>query len=149
MMRKRGKIILLLAGLSLVSLACVVSYDLRSDRRATIVKVYADRAWTDTGIHIQSGDFLTIEYLAGRWSPWPGDSYDAIGSGGDPFCRCNALNGVSHAALLGRIGDGETYFIGNQFHHRMGEGGRLYLGINDVDLQDNSGSLQVEITVHP
>jgi len=148
MKMKRHAIYLLFAMLRVPLLACGVTFALPGARQSQIVEVYADQAWNDTGIAIRSGDLLTIDYLAGKWSPWPGDSYDAIGSGGDPVCRCNVLNGVSHAALLGRIGDQEIFFVGDQFHHRVGEEGTLYLGINDVDLGDNSGSLQVEVTIH-
>ena len=147
-MRRRTHTSLGCACSVLLSLACTVRFDLRGARTTTMVEVDADQAWNDTGIDIREGDLLTIDYLAGTWSPWPGDSYDAIGSGGDPTCRCNVLNGVSHAALLGRIGENEIFFVGDQFHHRVGESGRLYLGINDADLGDNSGSLQIDITLH-
>ena len=51
------------------------------------------------------------------------------------------------AALIGRIGeDGDPFFIGNDTGPiRMRAAGRLYLGINDDYLQDNTGSLRVVI----
>ena len=57
------------------------------------------------------------------------------------------MDGVSHAALIGRIEENQPFLVGSDYRHRVGEFGRLYLGINDVDLYDNSGSLEVEITV--
>jgi len=128
--------------------ACAFSYNLTSFDDPVIVDIAAYEAWNDTGVAVEAGDLLTIDYLGGGWSPWPGSQYDAIGSGGDPNCRCNVMMGVSHAALIGRIGGSEPFFVGDQFHHRVGESGTLYLGINDVDLGDNSGTLHVKIQIH-
>ncbi len=112
-----------------------------------LIEVYADQVWNDTNILVQPGDLLIIRYVSGLWSPWSGGSYDAIGFGGDPNCDCNVLKGVSHAALIGKVGDGTPFFVGKDFHHRMGETGRLYLGINDTRTSDNSGFLLVQVEV--
>ncbi len=58
------------------------------------------------------------------------------------------MEGVSHAALIGRIGDHEPFLVGERYHHSIGESGILYLGINDVDIYDNSGRLQVRIEIN-
>lgn len=112
-----------------------------------LIEVRADQAWHNTGVVLQPGDLLVIRYVSGLWSPWPGGTYDAIGSGGDPNCGCNVLKGVSHAALIGKIGEGNPFFVGANFHHRVGEAGILYLGINDTRTTDNSGSLFIEVEV--
>jgi hypothetical protein len=51
------------------------------------------------------------------------------------------------AALIGKIGEnGDPFFIGGSTQGiRVRGGGRLFLGINDDYLQDNSGSLRVVI----
>ena len=133
--------------LLLVSISCSFTFDLGQPDNNAIVTVEASEGWTETGIIVGSGDTLTIKYVSGTWSPWPGGAYDAIGSGGDPRCRCNVMDAVSHAALIGRIEDHQPFLVGEAYRHRMGETGQLYLGINDVDLYDNSGSLKVEVTV--
>ena len=52
----------------------------------------------------------------------------------------------SAAALIGRIGDSDLFYIGDDRSAiRIRGGGRLFLGINDDFLQDNSGSLRVTI----
>jgi hypothetical protein len=115
----------------------------------TTVRVEARQVWTDTGVQVRAGDVLIIAVPSGsRWSPWPGDEFDANGSGGDPLCRCNVLAGVSHAALIGRIGENDPFLVGDRFRRSMGEAGPLYLGINDVDVYDNSGTLDVVVEVH-
>lgn len=112
-----------------------------------LIKVHADQAWQASGISIEAGDLLIVRYVSGLWSPWPGGAYDALGSGGDPRCTCNVLQGVSHAALIGKIGESEPFFVGGNFQHRMGEAGMLYFGINDSRLTDNSGALLVQVEI--
>jgi len=131
----------------LLSLACIIPFNLGRISSSEIVEVHASDGWTDTGIVIGPGDLLSIHYIAGEWSPWPGGTYDAIGSGGDPNCRCNVMDAVSHAALIGRIGDNQPFLVGEVYRHVVGEAGVLSLGINDVDLDDNSGALEVEVQV--
>ena len=110
-------------------------------------QAFANQAWQDTGIKIQPGATLTIKYISGLWSPWAGGNYDGIGSGGDPKCSCNVIPGVSHAALIGKIGDGNPFLVGNSFTQKIGQAGSLFLGINDTRVSDNSGSLKVRIVV--
>jgi hypothetical protein len=112
-----------------------------------LIEVRADQAWNNTGIILREGDLLIIRYVSGVWSPWRGGAFDAIGSGGDPNCDCNVLKGVSHAALIGKVGEGMPFFIGEQFRLRLAEAGILYLGINDRRTTDNSGSLFVQVEV--
>ena len=133
--------------LFLMTMACSFSHDQGGSRDAEIMYVEAREGWNNPHIEVEAGDLFTIPYVSGRWSPWPGDKYDAIGSGVDPRCRCNVMEGVSHAALIGRIGDYEPFLIGERYHHSIGESGILYLGINDVDLYDNSGRLQVRVEI--
>ncbi|MCK5635257.1 MAG: hypothetical protein KAI06_09225 [Anaerolineales bacterium] len=136
-----------ISALILMTLACSFSIELGGSLDAEIINVEAREGWNNTHIEVEEGDLLTITYVSGKWSPWPGDRYDAIGSGGDPRCRCNVMEGVSHAALIGRIGDHEPFLVGERYHHSIGESGLLYLGINDVDLNDNSGHLQVKVEI--
>lgn len=133
------------AALIAATLGCVVDYRLGSRPESDVVRVHADRAWNDSGVDVGAGTRLRIDYLSGAWSPWAGESFDAIGSGGDPRCDCNRMAGVSHAALIGRLGDGEAFFVGDHWEQVVGEGGRLFLGINDSRVGDNAGWLEVVI----
>jgi hypothetical protein len=49
-------------------------------------------------------------------------------------------------ALIGRIGNGRPFGIGNQTSIPAPAAGQLFLGINDGQLDDNSGEFRVEIT---
>jgi hypothetical protein len=130
-----------------LSAACGPLLGLESQSLDQIVQVEAGQGWQNTHITLRPGDRLDITYLSGEWSPWPGGSYDAIGSGGDPRCRCNVMMAVSHAALIGRIGESQPFLVGKRYQHVVGEAGELFLGINDVDLYDNSGYLRVLVVV--
>ena len=140
---------LTLALVALVSLAatagCIIDYQLDNNPKTATVRVAADQPWTDTGINVLPGERIEIDYVDGMWSPWPGGSYDAIGSGGDPRCDCNRLIGASHAALIGRLGDGEPFLVGNHWESVAGQAARLFLGMNDSRLEDNSGWIEVRI----
>jgi hypothetical protein len=49
--------------------------------------------------------------------------------------------------LIGRVGAGQRFAIGTAPQAiRMPAGGRLWLGINDLDFEDNSGWFRVVIT---
>ena len=146
-MNKKIILFLLINLMVLLTLACSFSYDLQSTPQSEVISVCAEQGWTNTGIQISEGDFLKITYLGGKWSPWKGELYDAIGSGGDPRCRCNVIKGVSHAALIGRIGDYNPFLVGEQYLHKVGENGELFLGINDVDISDNDGCLNAEVEI--
>ena len=51
------------------------------------------------------------------------------------------------ALLIGRIGNGQPFFVGTGMQSfRAGTTGRLYLGVNDDYVQDNSGSFRVMIS---
>jgi len=132
-------------GLLAATTGCIIDYRLGKEPTGATVRVPADHAWTDTHVDLAAGDRLQIDALGGTWSPWPGGQYDALGSGGDPRCDCNQLMGVSHAALIARVGDGAPFFVGDHWEQLVGEGGTLFLGINDTRLGDNSGTLEVRI----
>ncbi len=80
-----------------------------------------------------------------RWGPGRKD-----GAGGERTSPRNPgrpMPDRNAAALIGKIGeDGDPFFIGDDRQpFRMRGGGRLYLGLNDDYLKDNSGSLRVVI----
>ncbi len=80
-----------------------------------------------------------------RWGP--GRRNGAGGERNSPFNGSRPMPDRNAAALIAKIGeDGDPFFIGdNPQAFRMRGNGRLFLGINDDYLQDNSGSLRVVI----
>jgi hypothetical protein len=68
--------------------------------------------------------------------------------GGD--CEPGVYPALTCHALVGRIGfNGPVFFVGSFVSFTHQTGGRLFLGVNDTTLSDNSGSWAVTITVTP
>ncbi len=81
-----------------------------------------------------------------RWGPGRQDGPE--GERGSPRNDARPIPSRPAAALIGRVGDGDDYFfIGDVTEGiRMRAGGRLYLGINDDFLNDNSGAFTVAVS---
>jgi hypothetical protein len=111
------------------------------------VNVSAREAWSDTGIDVRAGQ--QIFFSADGQTRWGPDRRDgAAGERNSPVNPGRPLPDRPAAALIGRIGDrSEYFFIGAEIGPFRARGtGRLYLGINDDVLADNSGSLRVTIS---
>jgi hypothetical protein len=111
------------------------------------VAVSARDAWTDTRIDLRPGQPVYFSASGQvRWGPNRRDG--AAGERNSPFNAGRPLPDRPAAALIGRIGEGEDYFFigADPGPFRIPSGGRLYLGINDDYLPDNSGTLTVTVS---
>jgi hypothetical protein len=111
------------------------------------VIVSADVPWNDAGIDVRSGQTIYIEATGNvRWGR---DRRDGpAGENNSPSNPNRPLPNRPAAALIGKVGNTSTdyFFIGDeQGPIRMRASGRLYLGINDDFLPDNSGNFRVVI----
>lgn len=108
------------------------------------VTVRANVPWQDTGITLRAGQ--TIYFNAtGRVRWGPGRQDGPQGERNSPRNDARPIPSRPAAALIGRIDD-DLFFIGDDDGAiRMRSGGRLYLGVNDDMLGDNSGAFQVTI----
>lgn len=113
--------------------------------RETVVS--ADVAWNDTGIDVQSGQ--VIYFRAGGKVRWGKNRQDGPeGEGNSPRNPGRPLPNRPGAALIGSLGEPGTnvFFIGaDESAFRMRGSGRLFLGINDDVLSDNSGNFRVTV----
>jgi hypothetical protein len=110
------------------------------------VVVSADVPWNDVGIEVRGGQSVYFS-ATGRVNWGPGRRDGAAGERNSPHNPTRPIPSRPGAALIGRIGDQDPFFIGDdQGPVRMRQSGRLYLGINDDYLADNSGNFRV--TVH-
>lgn len=119
----------------------------RSGMREVPVLVSGRTQWTDTGLEVRPG--LEVFFAASgevRWGPGRRDG--AGGERNSPHNPGRPMPGRNAAALIGKIGaNGDPFFIGNSTQGiRVRGRGRLYLGINDDFLEDNSGQLRVVIS---
>jgi hypothetical protein len=110
------------------------------------VNVTAREAWSDTGIDVRAGQAIYFQASGEtRWGPNRRDG--AAGERNSPRNAGRPLPDRPAAALLGRIGENDMFFIGDQpGPFRVRSSGRLYLGLNDDVLTDNSGALRVTIS---
>jgi hypothetical protein len=112
---------------------------------AGAIQVDGARAWTDTGITVRKGDrigFSTTGQVAFRQG---GDPVTPDGSATES--RAGApVPGLGVGGLIGRVGTGAPFPIGsNSTLITMPANGKLYLGINDASVSDNSGAFVVTI----
>jgi len=119
---------------------------------STIVEVQANSDWQDTGVNVQIGEPVAITYVSGLWCPWSSFCLDGRGCvdvdpnvcSPDPNQPSNIFS-FAHAGLIGRIGDGTPFAVGNGVTFQANQAGNIYLRINDRSIQDNSGALTVRL----
>ena len=117
-----------------------------SGMREHQIVVSADVAWNDTGIDVRPGQTVYFEATGKvRWGKDRQDGPD--GEHNSPSNPRRPMPNRNAAALIGKIGNGSDYFyIGDETGAiRVRGGGRLYLGINDDVLTDNSGNFRVVV----
>jgi len=115
--------------------------------RELTVTVPGTRAWTDAGIDIAVGDRVAV---AATGTVFNNDtlSSDPDGVKGNPGLRAfNVVPDSNHGSLIGRIGQGQPFNLGGSTAFVAPAGGRLFLGINDIGVDNNSGAYTASVTV--
>jgi hypothetical protein len=109
------------------------------------ISVTAREQWIDTGINVRAGQQVFFQASGEvRWGPNRRDG--AAGERNSPFNAGRPLPDRPAASLIGRIGEQDVFFIGaDTMPVRVRANGRLYLGVNDDVLTDNSGALNVKV----
>jgi hypothetical protein len=106
------------------------------------VQIHATQDWTDTGADCTAGSVLEIA-ATGTITHRP--DRGAVGPGGNPDPKARGANvkglrNVNHAALIGSIAGQPPYFlVGKKKTYICDAVGRLFLGINDNGVDNNSG----------
>lgn len=117
----------------------------RRGTAGTTVTVRGAVPWTDTGITVRRGQVVHFDVSGG---PIYVSRTLAAGPNGAGGTRAglpveSALNG----ALIGKVGNSDPFVIGtNTGDIRMNATGKLMIGINDDQFDDNSGSFQVVVS---
>ena len=106
--------------------------------------VSADVAWNDTGVDVRAGQ--TVYFEAAGQVRWGRDRRDGpAGERNSPSNPNRPMGNRNAAALIGKIGN-DMFFIGDDTGPvRLRSSGRLYLGVNDDVLTDNSGNFRVVV----
>lgn len=116
-----------------------------SGMREKLVIVSGDVDWNDAGIDVRSGQEIYLESSGTvRWGKdrrhGPAGESNSPRNDGRPMPTRNA------AALIGKIGarSSDFFFLGDTAGPiRVRASGRLFLGVNDDFLDDNTGNFRV------
>jgi len=114
---------------------------------ATSVRVPATTQWVDTGLTVRRGESVRFNATGQvQLSSNSGDTATPAGSTTGRRPTGGPMNQVLAGALIGRIGPVQMFGIGNQTAAlTMPADGRLFIGINDDNVNDNQGEFQVEV----
>jgi len=128
---------------------------------ADAILVPANQEWVDTGLELHAGESVGMT-ATGRVVCVPLKSaadveQQAVGPQGtflysdaisdQPFPLPAAASGPAPAfALIGRIGDGPAFFVGERMNHVATRSGQLQLRVNDFNPADNGGGFEVQVT---
>ncbi len=119
-------------------------------------RVFAYRGWQSIGVQLNEGDFVTIR-ARGEWLYTPGEYHGPEGHARFPAPSLYPLSNpggyerthaVPGGVLIGRIGeDGPPFLVGRGTTVRAEKQGALYLRVNDDELTDNEGWVEVQVNV--
>ena len=109
------------------------------------ITVSGKSPWTPTGLTVRRGEPLTVN-ASGEVRIAGPTGLAASPAGSSETFPNNPMPGVPTGALIGRIGDGQPFLIGNQSQVSAPAAGQLFLGVNDSNHGDNEGSFQVQVT---
>ena len=115
------------------------------------VTVNAAQRWTPTGITVANGQQVGFDASGEvQLSTDPNDTAATAGSKMGRRLSAGPLPGQLAGALIGRVGNGQAFGIGNQPGPlSMPAAGVLFLGVNDDNVDDNRGAFTVTVTALP
>ena len=114
---------------------------------ARSVVVPGNVEWTNTGINVSRGQYLRFEPSGEiRLSLNGDDIARGAGAVSNRHADRAPIPAIPVGALIGRIGNGAPFAIGDTTQaFDMPANGRLFLGINDDHVGDNSGNFVVKV----
>jgi hypothetical protein len=115
------------------------------------ITVSANQRWVSTGVTVAKGQQVRFDASGEvQLSPDNGDVATTAGSKIGRRVSNGPLPGDLAGALVGRVGNGRAFGIGNQSGPlTMPDAGLLYLTVNDDNVDDNRGAFNVTVTATP
>ena len=110
------------------------------------IRVPGNQRWTDTGLTVRRGDRITFN--ASGKVQLSSNGSDTAGPAGATSGRrpSGPMPQVFAGALIGRVGPVGLFGIGSQTTPlTMPADGRLFLGVNDDEVNDNHGEFTVDV----
>jgi hypothetical protein len=112
------------------------------------VRVPGTAGWVNTGLNVSQGQTLLFNTTGEvRLSPASDDVAGAAGSKKGRYAANAPIPSALAGALVGRIGNGAPFAIGNQTSIAAPGTGMLWLAVNDDGLGDNAGEFGVDVTL--
>jgi len=112
------------------------------------VRVPGSAGWVNTGVMVSQGQQITFNSTGEvRLSTASDDVAAPAGSKKGRYATAAPIPSVLAGALIGRIGNGVPFAIGNQASIAAPGTGVLWLAVNDDGLGDNAGEFGVDVTV--
>jgi hypothetical protein len=114
---------------------------------ARSVVVPSNVQWTNTGFNVTRGQYLRFEPSGEiRLSTNGEDIGRPAGAMSARHADKATIPTIPVGALIGRVGNGQPFSIGDTTNaFDMPDNGRLFLGVNDDHVADNSGNYVVKI----
>jgi hypothetical protein len=114
---------------------------------ARTVVVPANVEWTTTTLSVRRGQWLRFEPSGEiRLSFHEGDTATAAGAKNLRLGGKAPIPAIPAGTLIGRVGNRPPFSIGNTTQAlQMPADGRLFLGVNDDHVPDNSGNYVVKV----
>ncbi len=111
------------------------------------IRVPGTAGWVNTGLMVSQGQTLLFNTTGEvRLSTASDDVAGPAGSKKGRYAANAPIPSSLAGALIGRIGNGVPFGIGNQTSIPSPGNGQLWLAVNDDVLGDNAGEFGVEIT---
>jgi hypothetical protein len=111
------------------------------------IRVPGNSDWVSTRISVRQGQRIDIRSSGQvRLSSDPTDTAGPAGSDKGRVASTSPLPSALAGALIGRVGNGAPFGIGNQSSFSAPASGLLFLRVNDDHLPDNAGEFGVDLT---
>lgn len=111
------------------------------------IVVPGNQQWVPTGLVVRKGERISFDATGQiQLSANAEDKAQPAGAFSQRKAVGAPLPDTLAGALIGRIGNGQPFGIGDQTSVPMPESGPLYVGINDDAFGDNSGQFDVVVT---
>ncbi len=112
------------------------------------IRVAGNASWVSTGVNVVQGQSITLQTTGEvQLSTDPSDTATPAGSTKGRYAQNAPLPQALAGALIGRVGNGPPFGIGNQTSFPAPGTGMLYLMVNDDGLGDNAGAFGVNVQV--
>jgi hypothetical protein len=110
------------------------------------IRVPGNSDWVSTGLNVRQGQRIEMRVSGEvRLSSDPSDIARATGSLKNRYAPGSPIPNALAGALIGRVGNGRPFGIGDQSSFPAPATGLLFLRVNDDSLGDNTGEFGVDL----